>query len=108
MAASDFTKVPLMLFAITQIIYILLGVAKTIIIVQAVLSWLLAFNVVSLNNDIFRAVWTTLDALTEPLYRPVRKIMPDFGALDLSPMVVLLGIIILEQAILPPVLMALQ
>ncbi len=97
-----------MLFAITQIIYILLGVAKTIIIVQAVLSWLLAFNVVSLNNDIFRAVWTTLDALTEPLYRPVRKIMPDFGALDLSPMVVLLGIIILEQAILPPVLMALQ
>ncbi|MEP3224839.1 MAG: YggT family protein [Parasphingorhabdus sp.] len=91
-----------MFFALFQIIAILLNVAITVIIVQAIMSWLLAFNVINLQNDIARAIWTTLDALTAPIYRPVRKIMPDFGSIDLTPMVVIIGIIILQDAILPP------
>lgn len=96
-----------MAFAILQIISILLNVAITVIIVQAIMSWLLAFNVINLQNDIARAIWTTLDALTAPIYRPIRKIMPDFGAIDLTPMVVIIGIIILQDAILPPLAQAL-
>lgn len=96
-----------MAFALLQIISILLNVAITIIIVQAIMSWLLAFNVINLQNDISRAIWTTLDALTAPIYKPIRKIMPDFGSIDLTPMVVIIGIIILQDAILPPIAQAL-
>lgn len=96
-----------MAFAILQIISILLNIAITVIIVQAIMSWLLAFNVINLQNDIVNAIWTTLEALTAPIYRPIRKIMPDFGAIDLTPMVVIIGIIILQDAILPPLAQAL-
>ena len=91
-----------MVLALFQIIMILLNVLWWIIIVQAIMSWLIAFNVINTHNDIVRSIWIALDRLTEPLYRPIRKFMPDLGGLDLSPMVVLLAIIILQRAILPP------
>jgi YggT family protein len=90
-----------MAFALIETLAILLNVAWWIIIVQAILSWLIAFNVINTSNDIIRSIWIALDKLTEPMYRPIRRIMPDLGALDLSPMVVLIGIIILQQAVLP-------
>ena len=90
-----------MAFAVYQIISILLNVLWWIIIVQAILSWLIAFNVIHTSNDIVRSIWIALDKLTEPLYRPIRRVMPDLGALDLSPMVVLLIIIILQRAVVP-------
>jgi YggT family protein len=68
--------------------------------VQAILSWLIAFNVINTYNDMVRMIWEALQKMTEPLYRPIRKIMPDFGALDLSPMVVLLGLIIVDRVLL--------
>ena len=85
-----------MALALLQTVAILLNVAWWIIIVQAILSWLIAFNVISTSNELIRSVWIALDRLTEPLYRPIRRIMPDLGALDLSPMVVLLIILILQ------------
>ncbi|MGF7169716.1 YggT family protein [Sphingobium xanthum] len=85
-----------MALALLQTLAILLNVAWWIIIVQAILSWLIAFNVINTSNDIVRSIWVALDRLTEPLYRPIRRIMPDLGALDLSPMVVLIIIIILQ------------
>jgi YggT family protein len=78
------------LIAVFQILQMLLNVVWWIIIVQAILSWLIAFNVINTHNDFVRSVWTGLQRLTEPLYRPIRRILPDFGALDLSPLVVLL------------------
>lgn len=83
------------------IIYIVLQAATWVIIIQAILSWLVAFNVINLSNDFVRTVLMALERITEPMYRPIRKVMPDLGALDLSPMVVLLIIMILQQAILP-------
>jgi YggT family protein len=74
----------------------LLTIVWWVIIIQAVMSWLIAFNVINTHNDFVRNVWQTLDRLTEPLYRPIRRIMPDFGAFDLSPIVVLIGITILD------------
>ena len=85
---------------IVDIAQILLKVVWWIIIVQAILSWLIAFNVINTYNDMVRMIWEALQKMTEPLYRPIRKIMPDFGALDLSPMVVLLGLIILDRVLL--------
>ena len=78
---------------ILQILQILLNVVWWIIIVQAILSWLIAFNVINTSNDFIRSVWYALQKMTDPLYRPIRRILPDFGALDLSPMVVLLAVI---------------
>jgi YggT family protein len=90
-----------MAFALIETLAILLNVAWWIIIVQAILGWLIAFNVINTSNDIIRSIWIALDRLTEPLYRPIRRVMPDLGALDLSPMVVLLVIIIMQRAVLP-------
>lgn len=94
-----------MAFALYQTLVILLDVAWWIIIIQAILSWLVAFNVINVSNDFVRTVMVALQRMTEPLYRPIRRIMPDLGALDLSPMVVLLTIIILRSAILPAIFM---
>lgn len=84
-----------------QIIDILLQVASTIIFAQAILSLLIAFNVVGLQNEMVRNIWNTLDRLTEPVYRPIRRLLPDTGSLDMSPMIVLVIIWILRRAILP-------
>lgn len=81
---------------VIQIALYLLTIVWWIIIIQAVLSWLIAFNVINTHNDFVRQVWTTIDRITDPIYRPIRRIMPDFGALDLSPIVVLIGIQILD------------
>jgi len=91
------------MLALLQIVDLLLSVLMWIIIIQAILSWLVAFNVINTYNDFVRQLLYALDRITEPLYRPVRKIMPDFGALDLSPMVVLLIIYIIRNIILPSV-----
>lgn len=81
---------------VIQIALYLLTLVWWIIVIQAVLSWLIAFNVINTHNDFVRQIWTSLDRLTDPIYRPIRKVMPDFGALDLSPIVVLIGIQILD------------
>lgn len=91
-----------MAYALYQIIVILLDVLWWIIIIQAVMSWLIAFNIVNTGSDFVRTVMTALDRMTAPIYNPIRKILPDLGALDLTPMVVLLAILIIRQAVLPP------
>jgi YggT family protein len=93
-----------MLLSIVQILYILLSIIWWIIVIQAVMSWLIAFNVINTHNDFVRSIWQALDKITEPMYRPIRKILPDFGALDLSPLVVLLVLYILQTVVLPNLL----
>ena len=83
-----------------QILSILLNILWWIIIVQAVMSWLIAFNVINTHNDFVGQLWHVLDRITEPLYRPFRRIMPDFGGLDLTPMVVLILLIILQGPVM--------
>ena len=86
---------------ILDIVQVLLNVVWWIIVVQAILSWLIAFNVINTTNELVRNIWNALGQMTEPLYRPIRRIMPDFGALDLSPMVVLLILYILMNIVIP-------
>jgi len=96
------------MFALFRIIELLLTIAWWIIIIQAVLSWLIAFNVINTYNSAVRSFLNALDRMTEPLYRPIRKILPDFGGLDFSPMVVLLLIYILSNIVVPQIFMSLM
>jgi len=86
---------------ILDIIQYLLHILTWIIIIQAVLSWLVAFNVINTHNDFVRQLVYGLSRMTEPLYRPIRRIMPDFGGLDFSPLIVLLLIQILSGIVIP-------
>jgi len=92
------TQIGLMLLQIVQVV---LNIVWWIIVIQAVLSWLIAFNVINTHSDFVRAVWTALQRMTEPLYRPIRRILPDFGALDISPLIVLLILYILQTIVIP-------
>ncbi len=95
------------MITLLQIVQVLLNLLWWIIVIQAVLSWLIAFNVINTSNDFVRSLWEGLRKLTEPLYRPIRKILPDFGALDLSPIVVLLIVFILSSIVIPNIMMSL-
>ena len=86
-----------MLVALFYVLQYLLQILSYVIIAQAVLSLLVAFNVINTQNDFMRAVLRALDTITEPLYRPIRRILPDFGGLDFSPFVVLISISILRM-----------
>jgi YggT family protein len=71
-----------------------------VIIIGAILSWLIAFDVVNRRN---RAVFTIADSLyrlTEPALRPIRKVMPDLGGVDISPVILILGLIFLRDVVL--------
>ncbi|MFC7500122.1 YggT family protein [Enterovirga sp. GCM10030262] len=85
-----------MLLAVFGVLDLLLSVLTWIIIIQAILSWLVAFNVINTHSDFMRSLLSALDRITEPLYRPVRRILPDFGGIDFSPLVVLLLIYVVR------------
>jgi len=85
--------------AILDVILLILNLYTWVIIISAVLSWLLAFNVVNYDNNFVRSVWSGVNALTEPLLRPIRNILPRMGAIDISPIILLLAIFFLERVI---------
>lgn len=88
-----------MLLALIDVVIILLKVVWWIIVIQMILSWLVAFNVINTYNNFVRGLLRGLDRITEPVYRPIRKVLPDFGGLDFSPMVVLLVLWILNRVL---------
>ena len=83
--------------ALFEIADFLLRVLGWVIIIQVILSWLVAFNVLNTSSQGLRAFVMALERITEPLYRPVRRLLPDFGGIDFSPLVVLLLIHILRM-----------
>lgn len=83
--------------AVIDILIIALNLYWWVIIISAVLSWLIAFNVVNYRNQIVVQIDTTLRALTEPVLAPIRRRMPNLGAVDISPIVLLLGIIFIQM-----------
>ncbi len=72
-----------------------------VVIAGVVMSWLMAFGVVNAYNPTVRAIWQALNALTEPLLKPIRRMMPNLGAVDISPIVLLLGCFFIQSVILP-------
>ena len=85
---------------IAEILLILLGVLRWVVIIQIIIGWLVAFDVLNLRQPIVAQFYYGLTRLLEPIYRPIRRYMPDTGGLDFSPIVVFIGIIIAERVII--------
>lgn len=85
--------------AILDVVLIALDLYVWVVIASAVLSWLVAFNVVNSRNQVVATVGQTLYNLTEPALRPIRRFMPQFGGLDIAPVVLLL-LIFLSQSVI--------
>ncbi|GAB5348475.1 YggT family protein [Alteriqipengyuania sp. 357] len=83
------------LYTIYQIVELLTNVLVMLIIVQFVIGLLLAFNVVSRGNDFVVAVYRSINSLLEPVLGPIRRIMPQTGAIDFSPLVLIIALQIL-------------
>ena len=85
------------LLAIIDILNYLISVLIWLMIAQFVLSLLVMFNVINTDNQFVGGLWRALDALLEPIYRPVRSIVPAVGGMDLSPMVVIILLNVLRK-----------
>ena len=86
-----------MAIALINILQMLLMVLTWIIIAQVIISWLFAFNVINPGSGFMRSLVEALDKITAPFYRPIRKVLPDFGGIDFSPLVLILAIAIVRQ-----------
>lgn len=86
-----------MLIALVDIADLLLTILTWVIIIQVVLSWLLAFNVLNASSSGVRTFAVAIDRITAPLYRPIRRMLPDFGGIDFSPLVILIFIQVIKK-----------
>jgi YggT family protein len=72
-----------------------------VIIANVIMSWLIAFGVINGQNPMVRSIWQGINALTEPLLGPIRRMMPNMGGLDISPIILLLACTFVQAVILP-------
>ncbi len=78
--------------SLVQILDAVLSLAWFVIIIQAVMSWLISFNILNIRQPFIYQVWSSLNAVTEPMYRRIRQFLPQMGGLDFAPIVALLAI----------------
>jgi YggT family protein len=88
-----------MMNPIFWLIWNVLEIYMWIVIAAVVMSWLIAFNVINLHNNIVHGIVRALDTMTEPVFRQVRRVVPVMGGLDLSPIAIFLGIMFLQYVI---------
>src|SRR5262245_3590735 len=81
------------------LILLLIDLYQWVVIAAVIASWLVVFNVVNARNPAVRAILRALDALTEPVFRQVRRVVPAFGGIDLSPLIVLIALWFLGRLI---------
>lgn len=93
--------------AIIWLIDTVLTLAFWIILIQVILSWLVNFNVVNSRQPFVYQLGTALYRLTEPVYRPIRRFLPDLGGIDLAPLIAGIGILFLQRLIVVDVANAL-
>lgn len=79
-----------MIFALLQVIDLVFSIYIFILIASAIFSWLYAFNIVNPHNPLIAAIGNFLYRATEPLLAPIRRFLPNFGSIDISPIVVFL------------------
>jgi YggT family protein len=85
--------------ALLNVVMLALDLYWWVLIASAILSWLIAFNVVNLGNSVVAAIWDFLYRITEPLLRPIRNMLPAMGGIDISPVILLLIIYFIQQII---------
>ncbi|WP_424931214.1 YggT family protein [Amaricoccus macauensis] len=89
--------------SLLQILLLILDIVWWFVIIQVIMSWLINFNVLNRSQPLVWQIWTGLNRLLEPIYGPIRSVLPNMGGLDLSPLVLIvilyaLRIIILNNA----------
>ena len=89
-----------MLDPISSLILLLLDLYWWVVIAAVVASWLIAFNVINLHNNIVRSLVHFLDAVTQPVFRQVRRVIPVFSGIDISPLFVLIAIWFLQKLVI--------
>ncbi len=86
--------------SIIQILLLIIGVVRFFVIAHFIMSWLIRFEVLNVRQEFVGQVWYMLQRILEPIYSRVRRFMPDLGGIDLSPIVVLIGLEILRILII--------
>lgn len=79
-----------------QILMLLLNIVWFIIIAHVIMSWLINFQVLNMRQQLVAQIWYGLNRILEPIYGPIRRLLPPMGGLDLAPLAVLLAIIVLR------------
>ena len=88
------------MLAVLDVIMLALRIYTWLVIAMVIMSWLVAFGVINTRNDFVNMVYDFLHRMTEPVLRRIRRFMPDLGGIDLSPIILLLGIFFLQQVII--------
>lgn len=84
------------MLSLIQIVLLILGVVRFFIIAHFIMSWLINFNVLNIRQPVVSQIWYGLERLLEPVYAPIRRIIPNLGGIDISPIVVLIGLYAIE------------
>jgi YggT family protein len=79
-----------------DILMLILNIAVFFILAHAIMSWLISFQVLNVRQPLVSQIWYTLSRLLEPLYAPIRRILPAMGGLDLAPLVALIAVYALQ------------
>ncbi|SFK26607.1 YggT family protein [Celeribacter neptunius] len=87
------------MLSLMQILLMILGIVKFVMIVQIIMSWLINFQVLNVRQPLVYQIWEGLSRLLEPVYRPIRKILPPMSGLDLAPLVAFIAIYAIERII---------
>ncbi len=88
-----------MTFAILQTLSFILNIVWWIFLIMIIMSWLISFNVINTRNQFVNSVWRVLNQITEPILKPIRRVIPPVGGLDLSPLIVFVIIFFLQNLI---------
>ncbi len=87
------------MYSLLQILLMILNVVWFVIIVHIIMSWLISFQVLNPRQPLVSQLWYGLNRLLEPLYEPIRRVLPNTGGLDLAPLIVILAIYALRIVI---------
>ena len=87
------------MLTLMQTLLFILSIAKFVIFAHFIMSWLISFQVLNIRQPLVSQVWSGLSRLLEPLYGPLRRMLPSMGGIDISPIIVLIGIFALERLV---------
>lgn len=92
------------MFALCQLVDTVVGIFIWLVIGSVILSWLVAFNVVDPRNQIVYQIGSFLQRITEPALRPIRNLLPSMGGLDISPVILIIGLMFIQNLLLQDIL----
>ena len=88
-----------MIYALLSTLSLILNLVWWVFLIMIIMSWLISFNVINTRNKFVANVWRIINQITDPILRPIRRIIPPLGGLDLSPIIVFIIIFFLQQLI---------